>query len=287
MKNISIALIFICVLFSCNIKSIQTENTKISDTIPEGAITFEYDNKMLKMIILKGTLNDSIDVNYVFDTGWTGISISDSLKPNNVKASYLQEPTQIKIHNCIHIYNAIEYFKENHPFTNFYGSSSGIIDWSIFENKIIEISYRYKYIRELPNTHSLQDYDSIKIRRMNKRLIVPVTASYKNKTINDSVIIDTGSNSVLHFSNNLASRYDITMDEAVKVGKSTMANGQKKGFSVTADTIKVGESFVINQSLGFGEINYKYGLLGNHFLENFDVVLDLKNYCLYLKPLNK
>lgn len=287
MRKIISFLFFLCILLGCSNKPNQTENTPLADTIPEGAITFEYDSKMLKMIILKGTLNDSIDVNYVFDTGWTGISISDSLKPNNVKASYLQEPTQIEIHDWTHTYNAIEYFKENHPFTNVYGSNFGIIDWSIFEDKIIEISYRYKYIRELPNTHNLQDYDPIKIRRTNTRLVVPVTAYYKDKTINDSVIIDTGSNSVLHFSNNIASKYDITIDEAVKIGKSTMANGQVKGFSVTADTIKVGKSFVTNQPLGFGERNYKYGLLGNRFLENFDVILDLKNYCLYLKPLNK
>lgn len=67
-----------------------------------------------------------------------------------------------------------------------------------------------------------------------------------------------------------------------------MASGHVKGFSVTADTIKVGESFIIDQPLGFGEIsNFKYGLLGNRFLENLDVIFDLKNYGLYLKPLNK
>lgn len=51
---------------------------------------------------------------------------------------------------------------------------------------------------------------------MYKRLVVPVTASYKDKTINDSIMIDTGCNSVPHFSNNLASRYGISIDKAVK-----------------------------------------------------------------------
>lgn len=63
-------------------------------------------------------------------------------------------------------------------------------------------------------------------------------------------------------------------------------------FSLPTDTIKVGENFVTSghyisfaaekaQLMPFG------GLIGTRFFENFDVILDLKNYYLYLKPVKR
>jgi hypothetical protein len=66
-------------------------------------------------------------------------------------------------------------------------------------------------------------------------------------------------------------------------GKSTVSGGLLPGFSILADTIKIGDLYAAGQNMWISFNNrQRGGLLGTKTLENFSVILDLINYDLYL-----
>ena len=62
--------------------------------------------------------------------------------------------------------------------------------------------------------------------------------------------------------------------------------GTIAGFSLPADTIKIGDSYIANPNLRVAFRNKDSNLLGIKIWENFSVILDLINYNLYLKQIN-
>lgn len=287
MKKVIYVLCAIYTLFSCNSNRNPTENLQVSDTIPEGAITFDY---KYHLINLKAIYEDSIPMNFIFDTGWVGLSISDSLKPENDKTGRKRFTKKVKVNNIEHTWDNM-YYLGNHGMYIGFNKMHGIFDWKIFEGKIIKISYRYKYISILDNTDSLNDYDSIKIiRKYDIRLGIPVTVNVQGKRIKEYVLLDTGFNGRIDFNDNITEKYEIK-NETGKEGE--------RGFPAKVDSIGLGKYYLVedNQTIvfmkkgGFDKLiskGFHYGfdgLLGNRVLENFDIVLDLKNYYLYLKPL--
>ena len=60
-------------------------------------------------------------------------------------------------------------------------------------------------------------------------------------------------------------------------------------FSISADTIKIGNLFTAdrNMRISFHDHASDVGLLGTRTLENFSVILDLINFDLYLKKIEK
>lgn len=183
------------------------------------------------------------------------------------------------------------YLDRKHPILVFLGADLGIIPWQFFDKKIIEISFSKQYIRGLSSTKNLSGYDSVKIRIQNGFLGIPVTVSVQGKKIREFVVIDTGCNGDISFSNSIVSKYAIKSDSAF-FGKAHLVDGILKSFSYKSDTIQVGKYFLTQKDRVAFSLDkqrpYPFsGLLGTGILEKFDMVLDLKNYCLYLKAINK
>jgi hypothetical protein len=63
----------------CKIQSADATIAELTDSIPEGAVSFEYDFNMKKAIFIPGTLNDSIPLRYMFETGLRWMIFSDTL----------------------------------------------------------------------------------------------------------------------------------------------------------------------------------------------------------------
>lgn len=176
---LSIALI----LLSCGGKSNQTSASVSSYAIPEGVVTFGYKHKL---IVFKGIYEDSILLNFIFDTGWVGLSISDSLKSHNGKENRQQSTKKVKIGNLEYTWNDTYYLASNHRLFTGFDKTHGAFDWKIFENKVINISYYNKYISILDDINDLHDYDRIKINRKNDiRLGIPITVDVQGKKIKE------------------------------------------------------------------------------------------------------
>jgi predicted aspartyl protease len=294
MKNIQLFFL----LFAFSFSSLSSANSNTLDSIPKGAVPFEYDSKLKKSILISGTLNDSIPLKYWLETG-AKMGFSDSLssvlekKQKTHRPMKVQKPMKVQIGNWKQIYgDSIDaFYIDNNSFIfEWFCSDLALLPWTFFDKKNIEISFSKQYIRELTNTPYLSGYDSVKIFVENGLIKVPVAVTIQGKEIKEFVLMDTGSNGDVVFNNHIVSKYNIKSDSAY-FGKSRGANGSNAGFSFPADTIKIGKNFVteghyVAFSLGSG--NYPFsGLIGNKFFENFDIVLDLKNYYLYLKPIEK
>ena len=288
------------ILPSSNIQSAKPTRTELTDSIPEGAVPFEYENKLKKLILIPGTLNDSVLLRYVFDTGFSTMAFSDSLatdierKRDKKRVNKLQKAMKIRIGGWERTSgNAIDayYLDKKNPIFGFLGADVGIIPWQFFDKKIIEISFSKQYIRELSSTKDLFDYDSVKIVVKNGNLGIPVFVSVQGKKITEYLIIDTGCNNTIKFSNSILSKYGIKSEGAF-FGEAHRVNRIQKEFYFMSDTIQVGKYFITQKNnVAFfpdkGPFPFSAGLLGTGILEKYDIVLDLKNYYLYLKPINK
>lgn len=271
------------ILLSCGEKSNQTSVSTSSDTIPEGAVPFEYKHKL---IVFKGIYEDSITLNFIFDTGWVGLSVSDSLKSHTGKENRQQSTNKVRIGNLEYTWSAMYYLASDHRLFTGFDKTHGAFDWKIFENKIIKISYYNKYISILDDINDMHDYDIIKINRENDiRLGIPITVDVQGEKIKEYVLLDTGFNGMIDFNDDVTEKYNIR-NETGREGKW--------GYPVKAETIRLGKYYLLgeNHTVGFMKKNGGQrapfaGIIGNKVLENFDLILDLKNYYLYLKPIEK
>jgi hypothetical protein len=287
------------ILPSCNIQSADTTRAKLIDSIPDGAVPFEYDFKHKKCILIPGTLNDSISIKYWLETG-ASMTFSDSLASDFERKEFkkqhrkVQKTMKVRIGGWKLAYgDSVDayYLDKNNPIFGFLGGGVGILTWRFFDKKIIEISFSKQYIRELYGTKDLQGYDSVKIKAENGFLGIPVVVSVQGKKIKEFVFIDTGSNGDISFSNSIVSKYGIKSDSAY-FGKSLIIDGYREGFSLKSDTFQTGKFFLTKKNNISFSLNkqrpYPFsGLLGTGILEHFDIVLNLRNYCLYLKPIDK
>jgi hypothetical protein len=287
------------ILLSCNNHSPKTTKAEHTDSIPEGAVPFEYEYKLKKAILISGTLNDSVHLKYWVETGFGRMAFFDSLASDYERKevengfSKVQKTMKVRIGGWERAYgDSVEanYLDKNNSIFGFLGAV-GIIPWQFFDQKIIEISFSKQYIRELSGTKNLSGYDSVKIEVQNGLLGIPISVSVQGKKIKEFVMIDTGSNGDISFSNSIVSKYGIKSDSAF-FGKAHLIHGFLKSFSFKSDTTQVGKYFLTHKNYVAFSLDkqrpYPFsGLIGTGILEHFDIVLDLKNYCLYLKPVNK
>lgn len=290
------------ILLSCGNPSVQKTRAALTDSIPEGAVPFEYDFKLKRAILIPGTLNDSIHLKYFFETGCQNMAFSDNLasdielKGDKQQFHQIQKTMKVRIggweRSSGDSFNAYYLDKKDSLFW-FLGSDMGILPWKFFDQKIIEISFSKQYIKELSNTRDLQGYDSVKMEIQNGLLGIPVVVSIQGKKIKEFVTIDTGCNSGINFGSRIISKYGIKSDNAM-LGEAHLVNGIHKQFFMKNYTIQIGNHFLTQKnyaSVAFTpdqERPFPFsGLIGTRTLEKFDMVLDLKNYCLYLKPVDK
>jgi len=280
------------------IQSADTSKVISADSIPKDAVPFEYDFKMKKMILIPGTLNDSRPFKYWLETGMGTMTFSDDLASKVEKQKVqngfykVQKKTKVRIGHWEKIYGGSVYarYLDKNNFAFRFSGAVGIIPWQFFDKKIIEISFSKQYIRELSDTKDLQNYDSVKIKVENGMLGIPVVVSVQGKKIKVFVLIDTGYNGDISFSNSIVSKYDIKSDSA-HFGESHIPGGVEKGFSLRSDTIQVGEFLLTEKSyISFSQNKQRpypfSGLIGTGILDRFDMVLDLRNYNLYLKRID-
>jgi len=260
----------ICLSFSC--KQRQTANAITTDT---KTIPFDYDDKMLKLIIFKGTLNDSISLNVMFDTGIISkeIFLSDSL-------SGLLVDTIVNLQAGAYKSSfSILPIDRNNPI---FRHLDAIIGWQFFKDKIIEISYQHKTMRELDATPASTEFFPIK---MDSRLTIPMKIYVQGKCIEDNILIDTGSNGYVSIRKNILEKYKIDIPNTSYAGASITSGGLLPVGTVTGDSIKLGKFTLPDVIVSFSTSgNTRPNLLGNKVLEHFTVILDFKNFFLYLKP---
>lgn len=292
-RTVLILFIFLSYTFiSCGSKSSVEEAL-----IPADAIPFEYDFGLRRMILLNGTLNDSISVKYALETGAGAMVFSDIFAydyEKQIKTSKINskvcKPMTVQVGKWTQTYGDSTYAsyldKDNYMFK---GIAEAFLPWQFFDKKIIEISFTHQYMRELPDLPVLSGYDSVKMEATHMFLKIPMVIYIQGKKIKELFTIDTGFNGTISLNKNIISQYKINLDDAKEGSAGTAGSSGYKIVSIDIDSIGSENHFVGNghtaDILIDERLNFPFsGLLGNKFFENFDIVFDLKNYDLYLKP---
>lgn len=173
------------VFLSCTGKSINVASESGNDSIPEGAIPFEYDFKMKKVILIPGLLDDSIPMKYLLETGLGVTVFSDSFVYDFERDGRVQKLKTIQIGKWRKSYGdslkANYLDKDNSMYRRFLEEQVAFIPWHFFDKKIIEISFSHQYIREIFTTNNLSEYDSIKVTIDSGLLKIPVTVFLQGK----------------------------------------------------------------------------------------------------------
>jgi len=276
---------FIIFFISCTNKK---ESMARNSCLLPNDISFEYDEKYDKSIIINGTIYDTIPIKIYFDTGCSVnndfVALSDSFKQMVKNDIFL-----FKINKKNYVAHP-DYMNRDNRFLKKYGQNTIYVGWRFFEHKIIEISYQNKYIRELDNLEKLNEYICIPIEH-DKLLEIQTKIFLQKSRIDEKLIIDTGFYGWIEMGYNKAEKYNVALSDS-SIIRGGSFNQTYNRWITEADSISIGSiGYTISNKFPMTFSKYKVlysrgGLLGNSLLENFDVVLDLIHYNLYLKPNN-
>jgi len=271
----------------------QNNNKKVepAQVFPSDTIPMQYNGKYddLRMCILDGIVNDSLHFKVFFDTGALGniFSISDSLKNLfNSDSAFVQIGKFKK-------QMAIKYYESNRrSFVTVFGKNTIMVGWKFFENKIIELDFKNQHLfvyKELP---CVTEFSKTKITKyqdsQDSHLLIPAQVILQGKTIEDTLILDTGYNGYITLNDKKVEKQGIDTTRNTYYGMTTTSVGLLRSCTISAaDTIKIGNLYVANQNMQISLSNRRWnGLLGTKTLQNFSVILDLINYDLYLKKID-
>ncbi|MDR2145063.1 MAG: retropepsin-like domain-containing protein [Tannerella sp.] len=278
MKNLIYTGLMILAFLSCNNRQNNATGNVINEAI-DTILSFDYRTPVNVspggFLVFEGTINDSIQLDILFDTGcaYREILVSDSLKNIlNADSGSVQIEKYKKEMGIQHV--------DFPAFYNMFGKNTAVVGWTFFENKIIAISYQNRHVKILDKTDP--NPDSIKVNRRQYRdgvyLTIPVKFHIQGKVIVKEVILDTGFNGTFMVPYDWAEQNHIKTESIVHSLSSNLMQ-----YFVSSDSVTIGNLNQYDVPVHFAKVSFA-GLIGNAVLEKYDIMLDLKNYYLYLKP---
>ena len=258
-------------------------------------IDIEYDGH----IYIKTTLNDSVTGNFVYDTGAPEMIIDNSFKNKNKLVFIKEEDTRMngignETKNVKVISDTINYKidgrkkKSKKTFLidlkSILGQKAdGILGFKTFENRAHKIDYINKKIFF---TKSHKNYEVLKMILKDDKLYIPINYIVEKKEYNGNFILDLGSSvTILNSANKSKIDYGSEFEAIGGVG------GKTKGRTIFIDELKFGNLSIYKYPVdissdkngALSKNNYD-GILGNDILDDFDIIIDLNEKILYLKP---
>lgn len=250
-------------------------------------------------IRIRGKINDSEDLDLVFDTGAKFVYVTQS--ETNKKVKLLLNGTindvggdgitKLKTSSGNKLSIGKLMWKELDVVAFDFGDSDGLIGWNVFENNPIEIDYEKKImtIHDSPQTIS-KDYTKHKMEIFNGSPFIEATLIMADKQFTDWFLFDSGFNGSLHLSNHLVVKNNLN-GRMKKIGNAKMigsGGGEKRIDVVLLSKIRIGnyefENIITNANVAQPDDVPHDDILGNELLKGFNVVLDFKNKNIYLKP---
>ena len=290
-------------LVLCNLTGLSC-----TPTLPDGAIPFIFDGH----IYLKGTLNDSVDVTLVYDTGADFLYLDeDYMRLNNLQDAFGKkqkfrmggagngDPTPID--GFVDPIN-IKLGKNNKQskitpiikLRNILGChTDGLLGNMDFLSKPFYISFSQNYMRSLDSIPAsmLEGYKKMKAEYRNNRVFIETTLIFDEKNVvSGPFIVDIGSGSGLTLTRDATSSLDLSgKQKAYYYMQSGGIGGSADGFDVRAnkfilcDTL---QNLVVGCSQNTqGALSKRghVGLLGGKILSLYDIIFDAKNQAIYFK----
>ena len=305
MKRIFVFSVTILLLFAGNtIKAQQIEQY----TLPPGAIPIVYRGHLY----IQGSA-DSVQGNFVFDTGASGLYYDTTFYSNNhfdyskiVNAKLPGAGTTpqdiIVVRDTVGFSFGSYYYQtafvpvlKLKPILGDF--SDGIIGLNYFSKSVLEINYIYEFmkIHSTIDAIDISAYKLVPLKKIDNRLYLPLKVC-----INDTVMIagdfmlDFGSGGSVSLTSPIAQKYklkDVIKEKVFYYTNHGGVGGASSRYVFNAKSFQIGDFVFDNISMDYsldtsGAMSSKkhLGLFGNRILERFDILIDFKNTNLYLKP---
>ena len=167
----------------------------------------------------------------------------------------------------------------------------GRFGWRVFDGKVVEIDYdKNQLIVHSKFAGRKKGYEKSAIKFIQSLFCIEATIQIDNKNYSGDFLFDTGSNLAMILDSTWMSVQNFP--ENLKILKrSSLSDGAGRKYETTivvVPSLSV-SGFVLNNittsKLGFkSPVGFQMNYFGNDLLKRFNVIIDLKNDNIYLKP---
>jgi hypothetical protein len=276
--------------------SINGTNNAI-DTLP-----FAFNKN--KQIIIKGSINNSPQMDFCFDLGARMVCLigKDFDKPNKLVIDGMMEDESVtglstektSSNNTLQLGNLsidnipICYIDE----AGFLENGGGLVGFNVFQNKILEIDFDNQLLLiydKLPE--KIKTYGQIAFKQTTGGLYIPLTTNNGKKKSTGWYFFDTGADFNLTFDSKFANKESLYNTMKV-IGKQGIASSENK--IIDAAVLEVPElqiagfklenipTLLANES--HAEADFEDGVIGIGLQSRFNFIIDYPNSKMYLKP---
>jgi len=295
---------FLLTLFSSLSVLLSAQNKPI-DKIP-----FELTDN--NEIFIKCKVNETDSLTFLFDTGANGTVINSYILGKKINLN-LDKEIENNGANGIHMVkisstNTLQFGnlkKENLDLLTIdYGADQfdGVFGTNLIDKYIIEIDYDKKELRLYePSNYVYPEkntsYRKFKMGTLNNGGLYTIKASIKlnGKKHKGDFVLDTGADGVMSLSQPFVEKYSFDK-KLTTVAKATSTGSE--GISVESPIVVLPElqlnelhfynvpSVLYTSGKGESLKTDRAGLFGNSFLKRFNIILDIPNMQIFLKPNN-
>jgi len=271
-------------------------------------IPFKYN----RHLYLNCKVGDSLTGNFLFDTGAYGLYIDSTYNqtsgykfdpagppkiydPNNMICEQNQSMPSL---SCPPVSYTAGYAWVINPKQSFGKKCDGIVGWDFIKNYAVKIDYQKEKMTLIASENfvELESYKKTPLRRLNNWFIVDLEITIsENLKIKGPFIFDTGYSGSVALTGETTRRYQLdtisnkkvqyaldwrVIDKVKSMGNVTRVQ------SIKLDEFELKEPLIdfFNDEIGILGKGEYLGLLGNDFLDHFDVIIDFPNDVAYLKP---
>ncbi len=279
-----------------NFSRLDTSNTDII------SIPFEINKN--KQIIVRGSVNKSPEIEFVFDLGAriTYLIGADLAERNNLILDGKMEDESVSglATESTSSKNTLEFSNiqiENTPVCyidekGFLDDGGGLIGFNIFQGKVLEIDFDNQLLL-VHNSVSdkANEYSAVEFKQTTGGMYIPVALNNGKKETFGLYFFDTGANFGLSIDSRFASKENL-YDTMEKIGTMSIASSEEKVLQVDnllAPKISIaGFQFedvpVLLGKDSFAESAIEDGVIGIELQKRFNYIIDYPNSIMYLKP---
>lgn len=268
--------------------------------------SFNYENNTISF---NTKINDSIIGNFIFDTGLTSSYslFSKCFADKNGFSELRSKNKKIYGVGIIHNIPVIDTVIQTEVFDSKKLLQFGIMDLGladelydgifnvhIFKEKIIELDFSEKTLKFHDNFLNNGFTKIIVLKRGNVRLLELTINLSKTEKIKGLFMLDTGYSGCIYlYADDSLFENLILKKNSKKILGIKNFNTDISTYSLNIPSVNLDSLNIENPIINFGKVNLPteakgtvLGLVGNKFLDRFNIVIDFKNNILYLKQIN-
>jgi hypothetical protein len=264
---------------SLPIKNYSNKQPATHDTIP--FILTAFNNIQIKAILNKA---DTLDL--MFDSGSTGILLTDDAVKNKAYST-----KNGSTDNALQIGNTTWDSLPVYTVDRTGQGMDGVFGWDLFDGEIVEIDYdKNIFIVHSKLATPAKTYSRFKIEYIHTLFCIQAELQIANMKYPNRFLFDNGYQRTIMLDTALMKEQQFPQDLPV-IKKTVMRNSEGQEFpiiTVNIGRLNLGKQGLYNvpaQLLTTGNpAPFKTHFLGNEVLKRFNTLLDFQNNYVYLKP---